>query len=235
MRLERDNVFLQGLKLPECVKILFYYLQNLETEMKSKNIAAKDRQIKGTEQLNDMNKAINFINSKFEEFEKDLKKKEEKIKFLEKENSYLNKRLYEMDAVIDRQEQYSWRNCLLIHGIVEETVEDTDEKIINTLQQSMDETIKPEDIDRSHRLDKPKSLKNAKPCPIMVKFVKYNTRNRISGISVTESLTAKRINMLEKAREEHTVNNVWSQDGKIIFLIKMQTKLKLIIVFFFFR
>ena len=50
------------------------------------------------------------------------------------------------------------RNCILVHGIVEETVEDTNEKII-TLQQSMDETIKPEDIDRSHRLGKPKSSK----------------------------------------------------------------------------
>ena len=84
-----------------------------------------------------------------------------------------------MDAIVDRQEQYSRRNCLLVHGIVEETVEDTDEKIINTLQQSMNETIKPEDIDRSHRLGKPKSSKNAKPRPIIVKFVRYNNRNRM--------------------------------------------------------
>ena len=35
-----------------------------------------------------------------------------------------------MDAVVDRQEQYSMRNCILVHGIVEETVEDTNEKII---------------------------------------------------------------------------------------------------------
>ena len=46
-----------------------------------------------------------------------------------------------MDAVLDRQEQYSRRNCLLVHGIVEETAEDTDEKIINTPQQSMDSTL----------------------------------------------------------------------------------------------
>ena len=150
-----------------------------------------------------------------------------------------------MDTVVDRQEQYSRRNCLLIHGIVEETAEDTDEKIINTLQQSMDETIKPEDIDRSHRLGKPKFSKNAKPRPMIVQFTRYNTRNRIyrnkkklkgTRISVTESLTAMRINMLEKAREEHTFNNVWSQDGKIMFFDKNQTKLKFIIVnFCFFR
>ena len=76
-----------------------------------------------------------------------------------------------MDAVVDRQEQYSRRNCFLIHGIVEETVQDTDEKIINTRQQSMGETIKSQDIDRSHRLGKPKSSKNAKSRPMIVKFV----------------------------------------------------------------
>ena len=140
-----------------------------------------------------------------------------------------------MDAVVDRQEKYSRRNCLLVHGIMEETVEDTDEKIMNTLQQSMDETITPEDIDRSHRLGNSKSLKNAKPCPITVKFVRYNTRNRIyrnkemlkgTGISEIESLTAKRINMLEKAREQHTFNNVWSKDGKIVFFDKNTNKVK---------
>ena len=46
-----------------------------------------------------------------------------------------------MDPVADRQEQYSRRNCLLVHGILGKTVEDTDEKIISTRQQSMDETI----------------------------------------------------------------------------------------------
>ena len=159
-----------------------------------------------------MNKAISFISEKFEEFEKDLKKKEEGIKLLKKENSYLNKRLDEMDAAVDRQKQYSRRNCLLVHGIVEETVKDTDEKTINTLQQSIDETTKPEDIDRSHRLGKIKSSKNAKPCPIIVKFVRYNTPNRIyrhekklkgTGICLTESLTTKRINMLESKRGAH--------------------------------
>ena len=126
MGLETDDVFSQGLKSPECVKILFNCLQNLETEIKSIkeiSLAAKDWQIKGTEQLNNMNKAINFINEKFEEFEKKLKKKEEEIKLLKKENSYLNKKLDEMDAVVDRQEKYSRRNCLLVHGIAEETVE----------------------------------------------------------------------------------------------------------------
>ena len=205
------------------MKILFNCLQNLETKMKSIKeiyLPAKDWQIKGTEQLNDMNKAINLINEKFEDFEKALKEKDEEIKLLEKENNYLNKGLDKMDGVVDREEQYSRINCLLVHGIVDETVEDKEQNIIYTLQQSMNETIQPEDIDRSHKLGKPNSSKNVKPRPIIVKFVRYNTCNRIyrnkknlkgTGISVTESLTAKTINMLEKAKEEHTFTNVWSQ------------------------
>ena len=167
---------------------------------------------------------------------KDLKKKEEEIKLLKKENGYLNKILDEIDVEVDRQEQYSRRNCLLVHGKVEETVEDTDEKIINTLQQILDETIKPEDIVRSHRLGKPKFSKNAKPRPLIKKFARYNTRNRIcrnkkklkgTGISVTESFTTKRINMVGKAREEHSFSNVWSQDGKIMFFDKNTNKVKI--------
>ena len=140
-----------------------------------------------------------------------------------------------MDAVIDRQEKYSRRNCLLKHGIVKETAEDTDEKIINKLQQSMDETIKPEDIDKSHRLCKPKSSKNAKPRPMILKFTRYNTRNRIyrnkkklkgTGISVTESLTTKRINMLGKQEKSTLFTMCGHKMVRLRFSIKIQTKLK---------
>ena len=57
--------------------------------------------------------------------------------------------------------------------------------------------------------------------------MRCNTRNRIyrnknklkgTGISVTESLTAKRVNMLEKAREE--------QDGRIMFFDKDTNKVE---------
>ena len=37
-------------------------------------------------------------------------------------------------------------------------------------------------------------------------------------MSITESLTKKRVVELKKAREMHDFNNVWSQDGKILVL-----------------
>ena len=67
----------QGLKSPECVKLLFHCLRNLETEMKHVkeiSVAAKASKIKGTEQINEMNSAITFINEKFFEFKKKNKK-----------------------------------------------------------------------------------------------------------------------------------------------------------------
>ena len=78
--LETDDVFWEGIKSLECVKMLFNCLQNLETEMKCIKeiyLAAKDWQIKDIEQLNDMSKAINFIDEKFEEFEKRIEEKNE--------------------------------------------------------------------------------------------------------------------------------------------------------------
>ena len=63
MGLDKDDVFAQGLKSPECVKLLFNCFQHLETEMKNVkeiSLAAKKWQIKGTEQLNEMNSGITF-------------------------------------------------------------------------------------------------------------------------------------------------------------------------------
>ena len=55
-----------------------------------------------------------------------------------------------MNAVLDRQEQYSRCDCLLIHKV------DTDELSIKVIKEHMNQKIEPEDIDRSHRLGNPK-------------------------------------------------------------------------------
>ena len=142
-------------------------------------LAAKEWQIKGNEQLNDMNSAKTFINEKFVEFEKEIKNNNEEIRSLKKENSYLTKRLEEMDVVLDIQEQYSRRNCILIHGVDKIDGEDTDDLSIKVIEEHMNQKLKPEDIDRSQRLGNPKKSRNAKPRPIIVKYVRHNTRNNI--------------------------------------------------------
>ena len=112
-----------------------------------------------------------------------LRKKEKIItkryKASEKKTSYLTERLEEMDAILDRQEQYSRRNRLLIHGVNEVEGKDTDELSIKVIEEHINQKIKPEDIDSSHRLGNPKKSIKAKPQPIIVKYVRHNTRNII--------------------------------------------------------
>ena len=121
----------------------------------------------------------------------------------------------------------------MIHGVDEVEGEDTDELSIKVIEEHMNQKIIPEEIDRSRRLGNPKKSIRAKPRPIIAKYVRYNTgnityknKNVLKGnrISVTEILTAKRIKMLEKARELHGFVNVWSQDGKIMFFDKTTNK-----------
>ena len=172
-----------------------------------------------------MNDAIKFINKKFEEFEADRREKEWEIAELKSTINSLNVRLDKADRALDCQEQYSRRNCLLIHGTGKENQENTDEVVINVLKKGMDKEITHLDIGRSHCLGNRK-INKSKPRPIIIKFSRYNVRARIfknkklkgKRTSVTESLTKTRMEKLQKAREEHGFRNVWSSDGKILYI-----------------
>ena len=98
--------------------------------------------------------------------------------------------------------------------------------IINIVKNDQGEEVTIHDIDRIHRLGKRKLDSNV-PRPIIVKFARYNVCNRIfkakkklkgRNVSITESLTKRRVIELKKAREMYDFRNVWSHDGKILFL-----------------
>ena len=87
--------------------------------------------------------------------------------------------------------------------------EDTDIAVTETMNEDLQEKLTDVDIDRSHRLGRLKNGKQSRP--IIIKFARYNIRNRVfknkkklkdTGISITESLTQKRMQMLTKARNE---------------------------------
>ena len=100
--------------------------------------------------------------------------------------------------------------------------EDTDQEITNIVKNNLEEGITIHDTDKTHRLGKCK-LDNNVPRVIIVKFTRYNVRNRtfktkkkLKGktLSITESLTKRRVVELKKAREMYSFKNVWPQDGK---------------------
>ena len=124
----------------------------------------------------------------------------------------------------DWQEQYSRRNCLLVHRIAETNDENTEDLVLKTINEKLHVDITENEIDRSHRIGRKKNGK--RPWPIIVKLTRYNTRKKDfaskrklkwTGVSITESLTAKRMEQLNKEREEHGFTNVWTTDGRILF------------------
>ena len=121
---------------------------------------------------------------------------------------------------------------MLIQALPELKNENTDELVIDTIKEKMEEEIEKNERDRSHRLGARKN--NGKSRPVIIKFVRYNTsvlsreefwcrvfknKKKLKGksISVTESLTKKHMEALNKAREDHGFENVWSSEGKILY------------------
>ena len=190
-------------------------------------IASKNTQksqIKGELQLVSMNKKINFISEKFDKFEKDRREKDEIIKTCQKNTSEMTQRIDKLENLVDRQEQYSRRNCLLVHGIAETNHGNKDDLVLKTINEKLDFDITENKINRSHRIGRKKD--EQRPRPIIVKLTRYNTRKKVfaskrklkgTGVSITESLTAKRMEQLNKAKEGHGFTNVWTTDGRILF------------------
>ena len=171
-----------------------------------------------------IDKTVNFICEKFDEYERERTEKEKIISELQKNVNDMSATIESLKGCLDRQEQYSRRNCLLIHGLPESKNENTDELVIDTIKEKMGEEIKNNEIDRSHRLGSPKN--NGKSRPIIIKLVRYNTRYRIlknkkklkeKTINVKKSWTKKRMEALERTREGHGFENVWSSEGKILY------------------
>ena len=149
------------------------------------------------------------------------------ISSLEHENAELKKRVSQLEATADAAEQYSRRNSLRIAGIPESLGEDTDEQVLD-LARDIDVDISISDIDRSHRVGKPRT---DKPRDIIVKFATYRARRKMhkarattkdrgrKGVFLNEDLTRARSRLLFNARnlvKSHRIRSAWSSDGTIL-------------------
>ena len=147
-------------------------MKNLEEKMNELfqiTSSAKDSQIKGELQLKDLNETTNFICTKSDEYKKERKEKEQIIKNLGENVSSMNKNVENLEKEIDKHEQNSRRNCLLVHGIVKTDDEVTDDLGIETMPTKINIEISPVDLDRTHRIGKKKAVQN-KTRPIIVKI-----------------------------------------------------------------
>ena len=136
------------------------------------------------------------------------------------------KRLSAVERRQDDLEQYSRSNCLVIHGC--ENVPkskpgkylEIENFVCNTLNEhlQLDSPLQANDLDIAHPLP---SKKNT---PVIVKFIRRTQKNEVyrkkrllkgTKMIITESLTKRRLQLLEKARLEFKQCPVWSWKGEI--------------------
>lgn len=139
--------------------------------------------------------------------------------------SQIMAKLADIYRMADEQEQYSRRNCVVLHGYrsVPETDYDKFEThMLETLNNclNLDKPLTPHDVDTSHKL---RSKNNEKP-PIIIKFVRRSVKAKVyaakrrlkgSGLTITESLTKRRLDLLNVAKDAFGFKRVWTYEGRI--------------------
>ena len=124
-------------------------------------------------------------------------------------------------------QQYSRRNCLLVHGLKEDKDESTDDLVLKLFNKKLGVAVDISMIDRSHRLGPVRGENNPKPRPVIVKFCSYRIRRAVfttkrklkgSGVSVTESLTKQQMKLLNEAQKVVGEGNSWTSCGRFHFV-----------------
>ena len=208
---EKCDVFNDGLDNEDCRGILLNCVKNLEKEVEIiRRLVDQNRltHIKGEQSLADLSKSVKFITDTFDEYEKEHEEKTEITKKLNEKVSALTERSKVLEESIDQLVQYSRRNCLLIHGMEENSNEDTDKLVLNIINNDLGIDLTEVAIDCTNRIEDPKKKKKKVP-PIIVKFVRHYDRKEVfskkkylkgKGISIPESLTSFRMKKLKEAR-----------------------------------
>ncbi|XP_072180627.1 dynein regulatory complex protein 9-like [Diadema setosum] len=134
----------------------------------------------------------------YEAISMDLESKCSEIKQLNEKVKLLQNSVKDLQTAKDEAEQYSRRNCLRIHGIVETPNESTDDKVLEVINRHLGIDLGPAAIDRSHRVNRRHSsshsndaagpehsatyadaTRRSNPRAIIVKFTRYNDRQQV--------------------------------------------------------
>ena len=118
-----------------------------------------------------------FITKKFDTYKQQGEKREEIITNLMENVSRLAQSVYDLSIAVEKQKQYSRRNCFLLHRIPEKKQENTEKLCIKLINKHLDLAINDRDISRTHRIGNPRNA-GKKPTPLIIKIVRYNVRKK---------------------------------------------------------
>lgn len=140
-------------------------------------------------------------------------------KFVAEMLNNLQQQVDTLCCTIDDMETRSRRKMLLLHGLPEESNEDTLQLAVKVIKQHFQFDFSAEHIKRCQRLGRHIS-KN--PRPVLVKFNNADIRNKVwftktvlrgTGITVSEFLTKIRHDIFMAGRDKFGVKNCWTKDG----------------------
>ena len=178
--------------------------------------------------------SVNFLSKSYDVMLTDQKKMQNTCDTILRDNEIQKRRVDTYEREIEDLQQYSRRNCILIHGIPEEREENTGELALDIFNNKLGLGVDLSELDRTHRLgprpvadDDDTNSQDENECkirPIIVKFLSYRVRSTVikarrnlkgKKISITEALVKGIRDLLRKAQERVGFRNAWSYDGKI--------------------
>lgn len=138
--------------------------------------------------------------------------------------SSLKKQLKQQSYQLDRMEQYTRRDNVIIKGVSYSDNENTND-IVMKLASDAGVELSKDDISTSHRLGVTRD--NSKPSPIIVRLSKRDKKielmkkkkNIRQGVYVEEDLTKLRGNMAYEVRKNSNTIKTWTINGKIYALV----------------
>ena len=162
----------------------------------------------------------------------ELNKMRDTINRMDSMLAILERQVWENSKHVDDLEQYSRRNCLVLHGCknipIKGSYTEFESYVLHKLNSKLEivPSITPQDIDTCHVLPSRKKSSNA---AIIIKFVRRSVRDTIfrfkkklkakegeeEKLAVTESLTGRRLELLRRAKHAFGKKHVWTLNGNI--------------------
>ena len=185
---------------------------------------------------NMLNEKVKALESKFQNLEKEIAdlKDDYNISLNHVERD-LRTDINETWEYAVKNEQYSRKNNVRIHGLEEHSEEDVEAKVIGMAKDELGVEIKPEEIEIAHRIgqarnnssETARSQGNPKPRSIIVKFVSNKTKMKLltkrkllkgKKIVIVEDMATDIAKRLKKLKEKASVESAWFVNGKIKYI-----------------
>ena len=146
----------------------------------------------------------------------ELNKSKKDLKATKVESQRLKQALNLTNSKLDDIEQYGKRENIRIHNVAESTsAKDDGEDVLFKVADALKIELADYDIQRVHRIGVKKTSRNAKPRPVIVRFVSYQKRNEFlfeksklkksihfGNAFITEDLTPLRSKLLRYVKKE---------------------------------